>query len=64
MLSRALLTKLNCLDFLVLKGHPTIKFVFAKFCRYHCTTKQFVATFCKSEKPVLHLEPPCLKNIF
>jgi hypothetical protein len=21
-----------------------------------------LATFCKSEKPILHLEPPCLKN--
>jgi hypothetical protein len=29
MFSRALLTKLNCLDFLLLKG-PTIKFEFEK----------------------------------
>jgi hypothetical protein len=24
--------------------------------------KKFMATFCKSEKPVLHRETPCLKN--
>jgi hypothetical protein len=42
MFSRALLTKLNCLDFLLLKGQSHDKVL-----------KKFMATFCKSEKPVL-----------
>jgi hypothetical protein len=31
-----------------------IKSVIAKFCVVHCTTQQFAAKFCKSQKAVLH----------
>jgi hypothetical protein len=48
--SKALLSKLNCFDSL------------QNFVGVRCTTQQFIATFCKSEKPVFHQEHPCFKN--
>jgi hypothetical protein len=53
MFSRALIPKLKVFDFCVLKGQSQDK---VSLC------KKFLATFCKSEKPILHLEPPCLKS--
>jgi hypothetical protein len=52
MFSRALIPKLNVLDFRELKGQSHDK----------VSLQKFLATFCKSEKPILHLAPPCLKN--
>jgi hypothetical protein len=63
MYSKALLAILNDLDFLLLKGqyHDNVCSL-QNFVAGRCTTQKFMATFCKSEKPDLHREPPCLKN--
>jgi hypothetical protein len=62
MFSRALLTKLNCLDFCVFKGQSHDKVCLFKTLWLPLHDAVVVATFCKSEKLILHLEPTCLKN--
>jgi hypothetical protein len=53
MFPRALLTKLSFFKFSTVKGTVS---------KYSLNLKKFIATFCKSEKPVLHRGTPCLKN--
>jgi hypothetical protein len=43
MSSKALLFKLCCFDFPLLKGQSQDKVCLCKFCGYHCTMQQFVA---------------------
>jgi hypothetical protein len=63
MYSKPLLARLNGLDFLLLKGQSYNNVcTLQNFVAVRCMTQKFIATFCKSEKPVLHRERPCLKN--
>jgi hypothetical protein len=63
MYSKPLPSRLNGLDFLLLKGQSHYNVCsLQNFVMVRCTTKKFMATFCKSEKPVFHREPLCLNN--
>jgi hypothetical protein len=60
MFSTALRTKLNCLDFLLLKGQSQEKVIFAKFVATAVRRSSLWQHFVN--QAVLHLEPPCLTN--
>jgi hypothetical protein len=54
MYSKPLLARLNGLD-LLLKGQSRDDVCsLQNFVVVRCTTQKFMATFCKSEKPILH----------
>jgi hypothetical protein len=63
MYSKSLLAKLNGSYFLMSEGQPHDSVCsLQNFVGVRCTTQKFIAIFCKSEKQVLHREPPVFEN--